>query len=50
MMIRDIYKKAYHIIDTYFIDDEMDVPNDTSNNFQFQNVVGMPQEGFNFGP
>ncbi|KAI8371790.1 importin alpha protein [Radiomyces spectabilis] len=50
----DIYKKAYHVIDKYFSedDDEADAemaPDMQNGQFSFQQVQA-PQGGFNFGP
>lgn len=51
----EIYKKAYHIIDKYFAEDEEEDPNlapemdATTGQFAFQTDVNMPQGGFHFG-
>jgi len=51
----EIYKKAYHIIDKYFAEDEEDDPNlapgmdAATGQFAFQSDVNMPQGGFHFG-
>ncbi|RUS23556.1 hypothetical protein BC938DRAFT_474958, partial [Jimgerdemannia flammicorona] len=51
----EIYKKAYHIIDKYFADDEDDDNNiapevdGTTGEFAFQQNISAPQGGFRFG-
>ncbi|KAI7906664.1 armadillo-type protein [Cokeromyces recurvatus] len=48
----EVYKKAYHIIDRYFSDedaDEMTEEMAPQQSFQFQSNVDVPQGGFNFG-
>ncbi|KAI9322845.1 armadillo-type protein [Dichotomocladium elegans] len=51
----EIYKKAYHIIDRYFSeedenDDDAMVPMTDGDQFAFQPSVQTPQGGFHFGP
>ncbi|CAG8845004.1 4241_t:CDS:1, partial [Racocetra persica] len=52
----EIYKKAYHIIDVYFAEDEEEEDRTlapevdmTSNQFVFQSDFNLPQTGFHFG-
>ncbi|KAI8990056.1 armadillo-type protein [Pilobolus umbonatus] len=47
----DVYKKAYHIIDRYFAEEDGDEMADESapQSFMFQSNVDVPQGGFNFG-
>ncbi|CAG8445495.1 6487_t:CDS:2 [Ambispora gerdemannii] len=50
----EIYKKAYHIIDKYFGEDEEDATlapemDMSTGHFAFQADLNMPQGGFNFG-
>ncbi|CAG8588115.1 13098_t:CDS:2 [Racocetra fulgida] len=52
----EIYKKAYHIIDLYFAEDEEEEDRTlapevdmTSNQFVFQSDFNLPQTGFHFG-
>lgn len=47
----DVYKKAYHIIDRYFSEEDTEEMTDdaTPQAFSFQSNVEVPQGGFNFG-
>ncbi|KAK4521237.1 Epimerase domain-containing protein [Mucor velutinosus] len=48
----DVYKKAYHIIDRYFNDEDAEDMTDEGQpqqSFSFQSNVDVPQGGFNFG-
>ncbi|KAG2230869.1 armadillo-type protein [Thamnidium elegans] len=47
----EVYKKAYHIIDRYFNDEETEEMTDEGHpqSFSFQSNVDVPQGGFNFG-
>ncbi|KAI8372163.1 armadillo-type protein [Blakeslea trispora] len=47
----DVYKKAYHIIDRYFNDEDAEQMADETHpqSFSFQSNVDVPQGGFNFG-
>ncbi|OBZ86990.1 Importin subunit alpha-2 [Choanephora cucurbitarum] len=47
----DVYKKAYHIIDRYFNDEDAEEMADEAHpqSFSFQSNVDVPQGGFNFG-
>lgn len=47
----DVYKKAYHIIDRYFTEEDTEEMTDEAHpqSFSFQSNVDVPQGGFNFG-
>ena len=49
---QEIYKKAYHIIDTYFSDEDEAAINtnvDASGNYTFPQEMNIPSGGFSFG-